>query len=1568
MPTSENLSENRREDSLSALRPQEREIAEQKIDQLQRFVRKLCDAKEDPDESDYFSRVACLDSDITVMSSGTVDRLYDRVMMVCATSCFSSVSVESIVQIHALCEPSITASDQSSLFNQEDQEPWAHDLRTTESGLKASKLALTTMLEGREDRRIRSEDLVVTIIGAIKRTLELCIYPILRSRRSGDSSELFALASIDKDRTRSVLRLCTTVMRHLASIIGKLHLTDTAVNPIEYLALDLLTKANSDSDKDSVFGTQRFETLRQAAMEVLIQIFESHSDHQAYITNEILNNLEKLPDKGPNVRQFKSARHPAIMSVSALFMRFVQVAATNKDAHHKKEVVGTKKEEGSSEDDESNYESENPLAKKLKANRKSHLSARSVAQRLMENARGIASRIATVLTDRALNVAKTGDKPFRNLLEMFIEDFCSVLGSPEWPAATVLLSFLLIRMSNLLSQSNKDMALALMGTMGCGIIEFKLRVKKLRRDLDISQSQLSSKLDQLAEAALENDMQKKDLLGFKGPYRIVIESLPDYLKVEAHQDDPHLLSIRGCYVTFWLEAVNQILAAATEASSPDQAMSDLRVHLESMIIDPNWLSREYKFHNVSEMQSQLAAGVLTLQQPFCQAFNGIVNATMKYTQSDTGATLKSKAIKNIESFLNKDSQAIPEGFVMGVIRLLKDTSPLVRESAVSLVSKCLEGNPALEQHCLNFVRMLTTDPSNGPKKRAINLLKKIYLRSQSEEHRIQIIESLLLPSRDHEKAIADIAYQALEDIWLKSLDAEVDENHLKLRRVERSSLLVQTVQRIQDAAAHVEAFEKFFAVALAEKTPNSTPHRQVCKSLVADMVEGVINPESMAVNCSQDHILQTLSIFAKVSPEIFDLGQLQLLKVYLKDLKTVQDLKNVRPTVTIFRFVLPKLPNLQTDFATDIWEKLSRLLAPLATRVATGDASSKDTLLDIVHCSWTVSPLAKNGIARQITVVLSTLVQLQPLSCRRGDDPQLQRILISYLILTGLFGRVCNFDEHVELFNATLSNNAKKQIEHKKATQEELEPLLAPNSPSVRLLGAVRPFTKQTWNLTIREHALSSLGDICQGSPALFMRSDVEATFKVVFKNEIPSLKRVVLSQFYSFFLKAERRSDNDAHQPGGEDTTTGNERLGTTFRASDGQLTTNYLARKFLQEIVDIALKNDNELAVLATNIITSISRQGLVHPKECGPALIALGTSANATIAQNAAAEHKKIHDAHESMFEKEYMAAVKMAFEYQREVFNDPHGMIEAKQSITEAKQQSYRAKMIHVFNVLKGGNRKTLKKFIDNLCKQMDFELAKLKTPEVGSNTLLFARFCLENLALFDVPKMEDVAIITNGLENIVLKHTGPSVGVAIETEVPKKSLPKAEPQETQDAPLGNPAPTCLVEDANTSISDARLLQITTACIILQMMWETRNFVRKVYNLQNLVGRVPQKDFQKPTARSYFISPKELWERFEVMCSSLESRETMINRCHDFAELLEVDKDAQIGDEDIDEDDPTGYVTPDEGGADGMAVPTSGRGRKRKSIASGGTTPKRPKGRLTTGKKKRNSKTPDLDGWD
>jgi cohesin loading factor subunit SCC2 len=578
----------------AALRPHEREIADRKIEELQDLVESLNEDKDDFEGSNDFTTVSTPDANFRVMKPRAMDKLSDRMSNIINLGRFAVLPVDLVMDLQSLLQPAITATTKNDLFAQQDEElEWSESIEAAKCALKASKLVLETMIEGRDDYRVRREDIIDAVIDLIKVIQDVCIVPVVQARRSGPAASFFAAASGQKKDLQAVLRLCGSVMGRFATLIGKCKLSDRALNTLEYLALELLMEQNSESEKDSIFTIQKFEQFRQKAVDVLGQIFARQAEQRNSILNGILSNLEKLPDKKASARQFKSAREVPIMTISALLMRFVQVAATNRESHRGAAASEASDEEGS------DYEP----GKTVSRTKRRTNSPTQTAQALSRDAFQIASSIATSLVDRASNVSKTGDKPFRNLLDLFIEDFCNVLGSPEWPAADILLRQLLVRMQLILHASqaakqsvvDKDMALATMARIGCGVIDFKTRLKKLKRErLDVSQSDISSKLERLFEEAMNDDSKERvndmDLLAFDGPYRMVIESLRDYLELHSSQEDPHLQSISGCHVTCWLASTLKAFPDDDSDAHP-LAVKGVRERLESMIMDPKWLAR-----------------------------------------------------------------------------------------------------------------------------------------------------------------------------------------------------------------------------------------------------------------------------------------------------------------------------------------------------------------------------------------------------------------------------------------------------------------------------------------------------------------------------------------------------------------------------------------------------------------------------------------------------------------------------------------------------------------------------------------------------------------------------------------------------------------------------------------------------------------------------------------------------------------------------------------------------------------------------------------------------------------
>jgi cohesin loading factor subunit SCC2 len=598
--TPESLSQKKKEGGAAVLRPHEREIADGKIDQLDTLVTTLSEDKDDLDGSQHFTKIMTPDGEFNILKPRSMDSLSEKMSSVVSLGRFSAIPVDLAMQIQSLLQPTAISTIKNGLFARDDPElEWGESIDMAKIALKASKLLLETMIEGRDDYRMRREEIVDTIIDLTKLVKDACIVPIVQARRSGDSQDLFNAASAHRQHLQMVLRLCGAVLGRFATLIGKFNLSDRALNALEYMTLELLVEQNSDNEKDSVFSIKKFELFRQKAMDLLAQIFARYPDQRPSILSGIFSNLEKLPDKKASARQFVSAREVPIMTISALFMRFVQVVATNPGIHKTSQADSVGQDVV--EDEVSDHEP--GTTQKAKKRNQDNRTPALIAQNLTTTATNTAAIIANQLVERASNTSKSGDKPFRNLLDLFIDDFCNVLGSPQWPAAVMLLQMLLVRMQTILhvdpvakhSVNDKDMALTATSRIGCGIIDFRDRLKKMKQRLDISQSDLSARLDRLVNDAMSEDVKDRvndvDLLAFDGPFRMVIESLVDYLDLRPAQEDPHLQAVTGCHVSSWLTAVVKTFPESEDDDRP-LAIQGVQQHLESMIADPKWLARK----------------------------------------------------------------------------------------------------------------------------------------------------------------------------------------------------------------------------------------------------------------------------------------------------------------------------------------------------------------------------------------------------------------------------------------------------------------------------------------------------------------------------------------------------------------------------------------------------------------------------------------------------------------------------------------------------------------------------------------------------------------------------------------------------------------------------------------------------------------------------------------------------------------------------------------------------------------------------------------------------------------
>ncbi|KAK4134395.1 hypothetical protein BT67DRAFT_422383 [Trichocladium antarcticum] len=1446
--------------------------------------------------------------------------------------CFKSAPLGDLLRLLRLSEGALRQAESLDIKVDEswgaaDVEQWLLQLPSLEIAMRAARTSLRMMCGGREDKQLYSQDTIEHCLNLSKRLIDGIVIPIAEVRST--QTELFKSLSSNKKRIVSLFTDCQKLFSLMSTLISKVDTSDTVTNTLEFAASRLIFIETAHAEKDSVIDTQKFDGLRLVAMDMLSQIFLLNPSQRQGIFDEILTSLEKLP-LGKRARTFKLVDGSSIQPVSALIMRLVQTSAGKVDERKGKSRSETMLTE---DDQEMNGASKPAGLDSFTIQDEDHgASQHSTAVQeldifatpLLDTARSNGSYVITFIVNRALKSTKSGDTPYRNLLDLFVEDFTTCLDNPDWPAAELLLRLLMVMMVNLVENDKsgvpaKNMALELLGIMGAAISKLRGHVRKAASALDAHDAdELGMFLSELAASALELKSRPEHMVAWTGPYRATLEYLESRFA-----EDPHLSSAISFIVSDWgIKVCACYDSFEDDVLERDRELGRLAYRLRQMIQDGRWLSSEYSFKNVSNSQAKLSYSILLLRSQFCEAFSAILNILLNSMASDQ-PTVRSRSLKSINQVLETDPSILDGDSVVIqlILRCSNDSSTQVRDSALGLMGKCIGMRPALEEKMTETVVDRFSDAGPGVRKRAMKLAKDIYLRNHNKALRSAIASGLLHRVQDPEESVRDLARQMIEEIWFTPFYSGENSAVNQISLSEHVSLMVQTVKRGNVATV----LDKVLQTLLAPDSKSAHVSMEVCTKLVASMFDLVDNGDSSdpSVPSGRD-ALQVLMVFAKADANLFTFEQLRLLKPHITSIGSSEDLAVSRAVVVIYRRVLPQLSSAHAQFLADVRKEL----LPVVSKV------TRALLDDVMACLWIISTLLETSehLARLVLSSLTAIQKLRIMSQREPLDQLKTRQFDRYSLIVGMAGKHCDLDSHLDLF--------KKGF-----------PKWTGTSVSKLMVDVVVPFAAPSNPLEVRKAALDSVGLVCQASPRNYVAANVYTTFQQVFDDQVPILETMVLRSLKEFLFTEEKRSEEASEIPAINGTKNEKKRELTVIGGTTYDDVASATTHRFLKEITRIATSTQDDHAFLAVEVLASINRQGLVHPKETGVTFITLETSSNPRVSELAFLEHKSLHGKHETVVEREYVKAIQSAFAYQRDIVKDTRG----------ATTNPFTPKLHLLMEVLKISKSKNRQRFLEKFCAQMDFDVSKLDVTEELPMHVQYCRFIVENLAFFDYATVGELHCIVSAMEKLVTS-TGANVAQAIESEVFQLNMdaleqqlqPATQPQpmdpDGQPVPQPQPAPDTQPALLHQDIDLPRLRQLTAGSMILLALWEVRTHLRRLYGMGVAThrresragggagaGKMQSKDLGKTPVKVQGVTGDKLWEELGsgIMAPAvLGERERMVGCCRGFVELMNVDKEFLVPVEDME-----GEV------GVGVKVGVGGRGRKRKAQGGGGPKKKR-----------------------
>ncbi|KAL8920025.1 MAG: hypothetical protein Q9208_006480 [Pyrenodesmia sp. 3 TL-2023] len=1529
---------------------------------LQALVEEISEADEQDDgelsattpsgAGSHFIRADQEDAQVRLLAPATLVKLDSCLQNSIAAGRIRDMSVDDASRLQDLCAKHVAIIESSELsidtaWSSDDFSAWIQRVAVAETALRSARIVVRIMIGFHEVKEICSEEVLQKVVDALNKAVTSCIIPIIEIRPKELDSEIFNLASIHSKEIGQLLYQANRVMRMLVEILDKVEIAEEIITAMEFLAIRILFVENALTEKESILGTQKFEGLRRTAMDIISGVFSRYPEQRAFIFDEILTSFQKLPTKASNARQFKLSDSTSIQLMSALIMRLIQtsaapsrrftkVAKIQKTSSRKKKNIrpgSSDTEEESSSDtaakaDESDTSSDASIDKAGKE-QKGRLAKEANA--LNDSAAKDAQYVIRYLVQRAMTASKTGDQPHRHLLDMFAEDLISLLGNPEWPAAELLLRALMVSMISITENKStapaKNMALELLGMMGSAISELVAATQSCSRSLENQESSSSGYLRQLLDDYLDGSLDPSELTNWDGPYRMAMAYL-----ASIDSDALPTQSAQAYYLTQWARA-------ATSSQSVADPKRDLLIsHLRKAFRNKVWEPSDTTVDPVTKSQGRLGYALTVLNMNFCRQFDSIFKILLDSITSEQ-TTVRTRSLKSVTQMLEKDPSLLDRARnVKGLlIKCATDASPMVRDSTLMLIGKCIQQRPALEQEFFKPVVSMANDATVSVRKRSMKLLKEIFALNKRKEVRVIVGECLLRRSGDADKGVSEMAIQMLEEVWLSSFwkyadradDISIQD---KLALKEQMDLIVNVAQG-SDAAC--SALASFLRCILKDGAKSGGVNFKVCQMFVSTAFDSIIDPEARSEGIEQKHVVQALTVFARASAQLFSAEQLQCLQPYISNLSNPEDFSLLRSVVIIFRCVLPAMPAIQQSLLVEIQKALFNNVSKLG----------KMELNEVAACLWTINGVLQNPdrLVRLVASVVKGLQKLEEKDLSDASGKEDSRRARKYIQIAGAFGKHCNFEGHVAEFQAALAGWKGLSV-------------------SAMIVNSIGPFASNKQLSPLRLDALNSIGLICQSSPLLFNQVQISDVFQQALMEGQSDLQSIVLSNFRDFFMMQEGQfpSKNEGHQADG--TIVANGKLGGSMKASESDGASALIAQRFLHNVLSIALASQDASALAATEVVASINRQGLVHPKESGPALVALETSTNPAIADTAYRAHSDLHQQHESMFEREYMRAIWQAYRYQRDIVHDPLGF----------RTSPYAPKLHSMFEIIKSSKSKYQKKFLSNFCSRIDFDLEKLDLSGDIPASLQYARFLIENLAFFEYGRVDELLHTITCMEKVVA-DTGSGIAHSINTEVFHVNV-DAILGNAQEPGAGTEAAMSQETAALQDVAPDRLRQLTVASIILSCLWETRTYLRRLYGLSSAQQRRESKssgkskDVSRAPTKVSGISGEKLVAAIAEKAASFSNREGMVQQCQAFVDLLSVDHELKVAAEG--EADGEGVMRPctPSGDEAGSPAPTSGGSRgpvKRKRSVSATATPQKKRGRPSLGRRKSSRKSVDED---
>uniref|UniRef100_A0A9J8BRZ8 Nipped-B protein n=1 Tax=Cyprinus carpio carpio TaxID=630221 RepID=A0A9J8BRZ8_CYPCA len=1157
------------------------------------------------------------------------------------------IPTDKMVKVQSILEKNIQdGAKLSTLMNhgndRDDEERLWRDLimeRVTKSA-DACLTALNFMTSARMPKAVYIEDVIERVVQYTKFHLQNTLYPQYDPVYRVDPHGGVTLSSKAKRAKCSTHKQKVTVM-----LYNKV--CDIISNLSELLEIQLLTDTTIlqiSSLGITPFFVENVSELQLCGIKLVTAVFSRYEKHRQLILEEIFTSLARLPTSKRNLRNFRlnssdvDGEPMYIQMVTALVLQLIQC------------VVHLPSDKDSDDDND----------------RKDVLITNSY-----ETAMRTAQNFLSVFLKKC--GSKQGEDDYRPLFENFVKDLLSTVNKPDWPAAELLLSLLGRLLVHQFSNKQTEMALRVASLDYLGTV-----AARLRKDA------VTSKMDQRSINRILGEVNSGDEV------QQLQKALLGYLN-ENVETDPSLLFARKFYIAQWFrDSSTETEKAMKSQSQRDDDSSDGQHHARDVETTSEILQKaeaRKKFlrsviktsaskfgslrvnsDTVDYEDSCLIVRYLASMRPFAQSFDIYLTQILRVL-GESAIAVRTKAMKCLSEVVAVDPSILARSDMQrGVHGRLMDNSTSVREAAVELLGRFVLSRPQLTEQYYDMLIERILDTGISVRKRVIKILRDICLEQPTFNKITEMCVKMIRRVND-EEGIKKLVNETFQKLWFTPTP-----NHDKEAMTRKILNITDVVAACRDSG--YDWFEQLLQNLLkSEEDASYKPARKACAQLVDSLVDHILKYEESLSDCENKGLtssrlvacITTLYLFSKIRPQLMVKHAMTMQPYLTTKCNTQSDFMVICNVAKILELVVPLMDHPSENFLTTIEEDLMKLIIKYGMTV-------------VQHCVSCLGAVV-NKVTHNYKFVWSCFNRyygaLNKLKLQHQEDPN-STVLASNkpALLRSLFtvGALCrHFDFDLEEFKGSNKVVIKDKV---------LELLLC--------------FTKNE-DEEVQTKAIIGLGFLFIQHPGLMFASDVKNLYNCLLADRKTSLnlKIQVLKNLQTYLQEEDSRmqeADREWKKMSKQEDLKEMGDISSGMSSSIMQL--------YLKQVLESFFHTQSSVRHFALSVIVLTLSQGLIHPVQCVPYLIAMGTDSEPTMRNKADQQLVEIDKKYTGFIHMKAVAGMKMSYQVQQAIVDSKDIVIRGfRQDETSAALCS------HLYTMVRG-NRQHRRAFLISLLNLFD----------------------------------------------------------------------------------------------------------------------------------------------------------------------------------------------------------------------------------------------------------------------